>query len=269
MAGFESSVYLKVGSDGGMFKPPDRSLTMSPTSWGSSTQLVNGSNATIASEYSARTYNLSWDVLDGKQFDTLDTMMATAGTKEVYYLDGFQVVGNIVSPLAGKPYLLSETLSPVVYDTNGIQLASNVNGELVFKATAATDNKEHKYVEKIVVPAGYRATIKAWGTNTERVLTFNGVAVSAARTTSVVARTDQIVELVIKPAGLSATLTKICVTLTKFNEAEPTNIQWSRPRGTTSLRVVPGSYSVTGITTAFNGGLYTASVDIVEVWPWL
>lgn len=266
MPSLDNKAYLSVGGRAALVRPPDKGMSMGLKNWGSATQLINGSNSTVASAYSSRTFNMSWTAVRTSDSDLLTDMLAFAGTSEVKYLDRFVAGGNILSPLAGKPWVLAETLSPLSRDDKGVVLATSDGARLTFTASAATDDKTHEYTEKVHVPAGYRATVRAWGTATERVLSFNGVAVSATPTSVVATTTDMVVNLTFRAAGASAVVEKVTVVLTPAAAPMPTP-EWTVPKGTTTLRVVPGSFGVTGINAV--NGFVSLSCDLVEVWPWL
>lgn len=266
MTDLKSAAWLRVGARAQYVPAPAQGLAMSPLNWGATTQLVNGSNATVASEYATRQFDLSWSVLSEQDLWTLQDLLAYAGTREVYYLDLFAARGNVLSPLAGNPALLVETLSPVAVDASGKVLARAENDGLVFSGAAATDGQAHQYTEMVQVPEGYRATAVAWGVSTQRVVTFNGVALQPGTATSVASPATQQVPLVISAPSNAATLTGVSVRLTPLTEPAPV-VEWTPPLGTGVMRVVPGTFTVTG-RNAYNG-LYSATVSIQEVWPWL
>lgn len=267
MGSLDSKVFLRVGDRTALVPAPDQGLTMSPVSWGTSTQLVNGGNTVVASEYASRTFNLSWTVLSARDLEVIEGMLAYAGTKPVHYLDRFAASGNILSPLASRPYLLYETLSPLAFDTKGVRLCDRGAGDsLKFLPVSATDGKEHSYTEKVQVPLGYRATVLCTGTNTERVLSFNGVAVQPGRATSVSATSGNVeAHLTYRCSGVQAEVSNCTVVLSPAAKSAPSP-RWSLHRGTTVMCVVPGTYAVTG-RSAVND-LYSVSVDLMEVWPW-
>lgn len=268
--------YLQVGGRSAYIPLPDAGISMSPVSWGTTTQLVNGSNGVVASEYSARTYSLSWTILRKPDYLSISDLLSNAGSQSVLYLDKFLGVGtNMLSPLAGKPYLLAESMSPLSYDNNGVRLSGPGTGSnppfrpLVFQAKTASDSLVHSYSETVVVPRGYSVLVVASGTNTEAAVTFNGVALASRVPTvaSAPSNTDKRFDLVIKHPGTAASLDYVKAVLFPTGTTQPTDLDYAPPEGVGVLRVVPGSLSVTGLSATT--GLYSMTCDVQEVWPWL
>lgn len=266
MTTFDNRAYLRVGSKTAWVRPPDNGLEMSPKTWGSTTQLINGSNGVVGSANYARTYTLSWNLIWGDDFRTLFNLLSTAGNQRVYYMDKFSISESCLSPLAGKPYLLAETMSPVAYDDTGKVLARVVNEtSLQFDAVTAGDGKPHEYVENIQLPKGWRLNIVARGVNTERAVSVSGSGLVSGQTLAINGDADKEIPLRIAGNGTASRVDEITCFMTPGTGVA--NTAWKMPTGTTEMRVVPGSMSVTGVNAAT--GAYSMSVEVTEVWPWL
>ena len=274
MALLDTRAVVRIGNRYEDIPAPRSGIEMSPAGWGVSSQLVNGGMASVASEYAPRTYNLSWSVLNHTEMLKVQSLFAYAGQQDLWYRDLFLGgQGNILSPLAGMPYLLAETMSPVAYDDNGVVIASAVaNAAAPYRAlnittTAATDMTTHAYTESILLPAGYRVTVCAYGTNTQNAVTFNGTALTAGTPISVSSSTSTFKDLIIRNTTTETTVLGIAAVLTLSAAPAPTTVVWSPPEGAGKMRVVPGSFNITGLSA--KTGLYSASVNVTEVWPWL
>ena len=272
MPTLDSQAAISIGGKVDFFTAPDASVTMSPTSYGSSTKLVNGSTATVASQYASNKYSLAWKILPRDEFLRMRDLVVFAGEKPVYYIDmATGGLGNILSPLAAKPYLLDETMSPACYTNYGTRMTTVTSAStgcgwsLNYTTTAADDGKVHSYTEKVLVPAGYRCTVQTFGTNTQAVVKFNGSAVTAGTPVSVTTATTRTYDLVITKPNAVTNLTGVTAVLTPSTAAAPTPA-WAPPEGLGELRVVPGSWASTVLSA--RNGLYAVNFEIEEVWPW-
>lgn len=277
MAALSDSVIVSVGGRIHRITPPDAGLAMALGSWGNQSKLVNGANAVVGSAFAARSYTLSWSVLEEPEFLKIQEAFAFAGEDTVLYRDLFhgtdRYVSNAASPLLGRPHLLADSFSPVAFDNFGTVLASStrVPGDpgraLSFTGTQATDGQAHAYTEQILVPGGYDVYVRAHGTGDfGQMVAFNGGNLSGTVRKAAIP-TDSVVPLTITATGGSAVLHWISVALVPGAIQAPTMETYRPPVGVGPLRVVPGSFNTTGITAAY--GKYSCTVDLVEVWPWL
>ena len=273
--GFKTrEVYLAVGSKGAWVPAPSSSMPIGGTGWGSMSQLTNGFFATVNGAYEAKAYTLTWPYIRGDAAHTLIDLLSRAGSQNVSYLDPF-ASDNVLSKMAGTPYLLATTYSPVGYSTNATVLAEAapigygpMQG-LSFVGTTS-DGDDHTYAENLVVPPGMRLSVTAHGTNTNKVVQLNGSAVSSDVQAEVKNNTS---------APLFTTLTVSSGTQTgaqvdwirgmysDITDPAPDTSTFVEPRGGGNLVVVPQTLTVSGISARVDD--YTMSVDLKEVWPWL
>ena len=257
---------------------PDAPASHTLVSWGSADQLVGGGTAVTASRYAARTIELSWSNLTRPELLLIQDMLTWAGEDEVLYRDDMNSGGNILSPLLGRPHLHADSLTPLAYDDNGVVLARVVdvgNGPLKaleFTGTAATDGKPHVYREHVLIPPGADMHIVASGALTAAgvVQVTGGVNVSPAAITRIPGLDDapKIVEVAVTaPSSPDQVLTWVRAAFSARGAAAPDIWPYATPEGFGTMRVEPGSLAVTGVNPAY--GLFSATVTLREVWPWL
>lgn len=256
---------------------PDAPASHTLVSWGSADQLVNGASAVVASAYAARTIELAWTNLTRNELLLIQDMLAWAGDDEILYRDDMNTGGNVLSPLLGRPHLHADALSPLAYDDNGVALAKTVavgNGPLkalAFTGVAATDGKPHTYTERVAIPPGADMHIVASGALTVAgtVQVTGGVNVSPAAVSRVPGLDDapRVVEIVVTaPTAPNQVLTWVRAAFTARGAAAPNIWPYATPEGFGSMRVEPGSFSITGVNPAL--GVFSAAVNLREVWPW-
>lgn len=256
---------------------PDAPASHTLVSWGSADQLVGGGSVVTASRYAARTIELSWSNLTRSELLLIQDMLAWAGDDEVLYRDDMNSGGNILSPLLGRPHLHADTLSPLAYDDNGVALARTVdvnNGPLkalAFTGAAATDGKPHTYAERVLIPPGADMHIVASGALTAAgtVQVTGGINVSPAAVSRVPGLADapKIVEIVVTaPASPDQVLTWVRAAFSAHGGPAPDIWPYATPEGFGTMRVEPGSFTITGTNPAY--GLFSAAVNLQETWPW-
>lgn len=256
---------------------PDAPASHTLVSWGSADQLVGGSSVVTASRYAARTIELSWSNLTRSELLLIQDMLTWAGGDEILYRDDMNSGGNILSPLLGRPHLHADTLSPLAYDNNGVALARTVdvnNGPLKalgFTGTAATDGKAHTYAERVLIPPGADMHIVASGALTAAgtVQVTGGINVSPAAISRVPGLDDapRVVEIVVTaPASPDQVLTWVRAAFSARGAPAPDIWPYATPEGFGTMRVEPGSFTITGTNPAY--GLFSAAVTLREVWPW-
>ena len=243
---------------------PDAPASHTLVSWGSADQLVGGGTAVTASRYAARTIELSWSNLTRPELLLIQDMLTWAGEDEVLYRDDMNSGGNILSPLLGRPHLHADTLSPLAYDDNGVALE--------FTGTPATDGKPHVYREHVLIPPGADMHIVASGALTAPgvVQVTGGVNISPAAITRIPGLDDapKIVEVTVTaPSSPDQVLTWVRAAFSAREAAAPDIWPYATPEGFGSMRVEPGSLAITGVNPAY--GLFSATVTLREVWPWL
>lgn len=272
-----NKVLVSVGGRISRIRPPDTGLTMSLGSWGEQAKLVNGANAVVGSSYAGRAYSLSWSALNRSEFDAVQEAFAFAGEDTVLYRDLFhgsdRAPRNALSPLAARPHLLADAFSPVAFDNFGTVLASSIRiptdpgRALSFTTKAAADGQAHSYTEQVLVPGGYDVYARAYGVgDIGQVVSFNGGALSGTVRKAAVPA-DSVVTLTIKAVPGSVALHWVSVALVPGELQAPVMEVYRPPSGVGPLRVVPGTFSITGTNAYY--GRYSCTVDLAEVWPWL
>lgn len=250
-------------------RTPDAGLSLTYEGWGEATGLLNGSAGTIASDYAGRRLTLNWTAIPTEEINSLSRLFAFAGDSTFYYQDATILnAENVLSPLLGLPYLLLDTWSPAAVDNNGITLAQREGDTGIrFKAVQATDGLEHRYSEVLPVPEGYQALVRAVGENVNRAVTINSIA---AGSTPVRLNGGRAYEVVVKHSGSDSMVSHVKAALVPTGGDAPswiTDDSVRHPAGYTSMRIIPQSFAITHINAAYKVG--SASVDLVEVWPWL
>ncbi len=256
---------------------PDAPASHSLVSWGSADQTVGGSTVVSASHYAARTIELAWSNLTRSELLLVQDMFAWAGEDEILYRDDMNSGGNILSPFLGRPHLHSDELTPLAYDDNGVALArtASVNNgplkALAFMGAAATDGKTHTYAERVLIPPGADMHIVASGAVTAPgvVQVTGGVNVSPAAVSRVPGLDDtpRVVEIVItSPTTPKQVLTWVRAAFSARGAPAPNIWPYATPEGFGTMRVEPGSFTITGTNPAY--GLFSAAVTLREVWPW-
>lgn len=273
MAALDNEAVVSVGGRISRIRPPDTGLSMALASWGNQAKLVNGANAVVGSAFSARAYSMSWTALSEEDFLKVQEVFAFAGEDTVLYRDKFHVASNVLSPLAARPHLLADTFSPVAFDNFGVvlgsttRIATDPGRALSLASRTPTDGQVHSYTEQILVPGGYDAYARAYGVgDVGQMVAFNGGNLSGTVRKAAVP-SDSVVTLTITAAPITAALHWVSVVLVPGALQAPEMTAYRAPTGVGPLRVVPGTFSITGITAGY--GKYSCTVDVVEVWPWL
>ena len=257
---------------------PDAPASHTLVSWGSADQLVGGGAVVSASRYAARTIELSWSNLTRSELLLIQDMLTWAGEDEIIYRDDMNSGGNILSPFLGRPHLHADSLTPLAYDDKGTVLGRTVdvnNGPLKaleFTGAQAADGKPHVYREHVLIPPGADMHIVASGALTAPGLiqVTGGVNVSSAAITRIPGLDDapRIVDVTVTaPAVPDQVLTWVRAAFTARGASAPDLWPYATPEGFGSMRVEPGSLAVTGVNPAY--GLFSATVTLREVWPWL
>ena len=257
---------------------PDAPASHTLVSWGSADQLVGGGAAVSASRYAARTIELSWSNLTRSELLLIQDMFTWAGDDEVLYRDDMNSGGNILSPLLGRPHLHADALTPLAYDDNGVALAKTVNVNngplkaLAFTGAAPTDGKTHTYTERVIIPPGADMHIVASGALTAPgvVQVTGGINISPAAISRIPGDADapRIVEVVVTaPTTPGQVLTWVRAAFSARGANAPNIWPYTTPEGFGSMRVEPGSFAITGTNPAL--GIFSATLNLREVWPWL
>jgi len=240
--------------------------------WGAVSQYTNGLYGIVGSKYEGKAYTLNWPFLRGAQADAVMSMFSRSAGEPVFYLDPF-AGDNILSPLAGTPYMLAETESPVAYDEKARVLAQTIaiGSEpwygLQFTGASTTDGANHVYSERIVVPADKKLLVVADGTNTGAVVKINGTAVGATPVSvTATSMSNTVATLTISGGlGVSATVNWVRAVIVPASSTD-TISGFAEPHGGGNLQVPPQTFSVTGLTAPTRD--YAIAVDLKEVWPW-
>ena len=161
-------VFMSVGPRQAWIKAPDSGVAMPVQNWGALNQLVNGAVGGTVSRYGAKTYSLSWSFLKADEYRKIAGLFSEAGNDRVFYLDPF-AKDNILSKLAGHPYLLAESYSKLAYNDAGTALAVQADiGSEPYKGLRITDTSGGVYSEYLTVPSGYAVTLAKSGDNLVR-----------------------------------------------------------------------------------------------------
>lgn len=276
MPTLHDSALMGVSTGLSWVKPPDGGLEKSLTTFGGVSDLVNGGAAVVASRYGARKFTLAWSYLTAEQMRTLRGILSFPGDRPVTYIDRQSVLAdNCLSPLLGRPGLHAEALSPLAFDNNGVRLAANapmssgVGDVLEILGKQPTDGLVHSYSEDVVIPAGYDLWVATTGTNPERVVRANrtpvgGQAVKLAG--SPTAHTRATISL--EPNWQSARVAYVRGVLSPIG-GPAKGAAYYDPEGVAGLRVVPGSYQETAVVLGRGYQVWSVSVEMQEVWPWL
>ena len=258
-------VFMSVGPRQAWIKAPDSGVAMPVKNWGALNQLVNGAVGGTVSRYGAKTYSLSWSFLKADEYRKIAGLFSEAGNDKVFYLDPF-AKDNVLSKLAGHPYLLAESYSKLAYDDAGTALAVQADiGSEPYKGLRITDTSGGVYSEYLTVPSGYAVTLAKSGDNLVRYRwggTGNYTTLSTAIT--VVPGANSVLEVAV--GGAAGTLNWARAVIHKIGSAPADISNYVAPMGGGNLMVVPGSFQTTGINAAH--GEYSASVELQEVWAW-
>ena len=264
--------FISVGSRGAWLTAPASTMPIGGQGWGAISQYTNGLYGIIGSKYEGKAYTFNWPFLRGANAFSVINMFSRAAGKPVFYLDPFSN-DNILSPLAGTPYMLAETDSPVAFDEKATTLAQSLAigsepwNALSFTGTAPTDGNSHVYKERIVIPADKKLLVVADGTNTGAVVKIDGTAVGA---TPVAITADSLnnktVYLTIDGGQSAVAIVNWVRAAILPSSSTDTISGFAEPRGGGNLQVSPQTFAVTGMTAATQD--YAITIDLREVWAW-
>ena len=258
-------VFMSVGKRQGWIKAPDSGMAMPTQNWGSLSQFVNGSMGGVASRYGAKSYSLSWSFLKQNEYREIAALFSEAGNDGVFYLDPF-ASDNILSKLAGHPYLLAESYSQLAFDKNGTELAVQTDiGFEPYRGLRVSNASGGTYLEYLTGPSGYSVTLAKNGDGLVRYRWgATGSYVTLGNATTVSPGGNNVLEVAI--GGVVGTINWVRAAIHKTGSPPADFSRYSPPMGGGNLMVVPGSFQAAGINAAH--GEYSANVEVQEVWAW-